>query len=245
VSCDEKKTTHREFLMERVLGCDVPAPATSLKPSTICPNCDEHTVFDLITIPVLTTHLWDTSWVIGGYACRGCHGPVAILWHVYSKTVGVNEYTVDAPQMLQRTRRRFEFEGVPDNLKGCIREGLDCLSVNAYNGFAALCRKVLQMICSDAGAADATSRVQQQINEAAGLGEWDETIKQEMTAIMLVGHDGVHPNLPEVYSERAESLFSLLQEVVHDLYTRPERLKTAGAAQKAARERKREEKNRP
>ena len=71
----------------------------------------------------------------------------------------------------------FDFEHVPDTVRDEIQEALACLSVAAYNGFAALCRRSIQAISTDLGA-DATSRVQNQINQMAELSDLDEELKE-------------------------------------------------------------------
>ncbi len=114
-----------------------------------------------------------------------------------------------------------------------IEEALGCLSVSAFNGFAAVCRRAIQAICTNLGA-DATTKVKGQVEEMihlTGLGkEWKELALQ----IMLSGHDGSHPHLPEMNAERAGVLLSLLRDLTYQLYTRPGKVKEASALRQRA-----------
>ena len=143
--------------------------------------------------------------------------------------------TLAYPKELIPAREPFDFNHVPDVVKREIDEALDCLSVNSYHGFAAMCRRAVQAIAGDLGAAQ-SSKVESQMMEGlkmAGLDnevDWTELVK----AVVKAGHDGSHPNLPEVDGDRAGILLELMRDLTLELYTRPGRIKEAAALRKAA-----------
>lgn len=118
-------------------------------------------------------------------------------------------------------------------------EGLACLSVGAVNGFAAVCRRAIQAICTDLGAA-ATTKIKGQIGDMIRLTGLDQEWEGLAIQIMLSGHDGAHPHLPEVGSDRAAVLLSLMQDLTYELYTRPGKIKGAAALRAKAIEQRRQ-----
>ena len=122
---------------------------------------------------------------------------------------------------------------MPPEVKKEISEGLDCLSVGAYNGFAGLCRRTIQAICTITGAGSST-KVQAQIEEMANAAGLDDETKRIAIEIMLAGHDGSHPHLPDVNSDRAAILLELVRDIVYQMFTRPGRIKQSAELRKAA-----------
>ena len=54
----------------------------------------------------------------------------------------------------------------------------------------------------------------------------DETFEQ-LHQIMLTGHDGAHPHLPELSAARAAVLLQLMKDVLYQLYVRPAKIREA------------------
>jgi hypothetical protein len=137
------------------------------------------------------------------------------------------------PELILRTNEPFDFDHVPEKVKKEINEGLDCLSVNAYNGFAGMCRRAVQSICTSLGA-ESSTKVQAQINEMAQLADLDAETKTIAIEVMLAGHDGSHPHLPDVNSDRAVVLLSLMQDLTYQLFTRTGNIKKSSQLRRAA-----------
>jgi hypothetical protein len=198
----------------------------------VCPACKVATRFTLVVQPdVVRLEREKMTKFIASYSCDNCLEPIPVLWQIKEWMPG-NPVVVD-PQVISPSRDPFDFDHVPETVKREIDEALDCLSVNAWNGFAAVCRRAIQAICVNLGA-NASTKVQAQIEEmieATGLGdEWKELAVQ----IMLSGHDGSHPHLPDVSAERAVILLSLLKDLCYQLYTRPGKIREAAQLRKGA-----------
>ena len=204
----------------------------------LCPHCGMGTHFSLSTM--LDDSIVENikpERVFAGYHCDLCRQPIAVCWAIGEAVSG--RPSLLNPVMVERTRPVFDFTHVPDGVKREIEEGLDCLSVEAHNGFAAMCRRAVQAICTDLGA-EASTKVKSQLLEAFKLGEIAEETQTVAMAIMLAGHDGSHPHLPGIDEPRARVLFELLRDLTYQLYTRPGRVKESMALRAAAIEREKQ-----
>jgi hypothetical protein len=218
--------------MLKIIGTQPPANLVTLQLGGICPHCNFGTRFSLAVQPNHRTSQDNARELVAGYLCDSCLKAIGILWQVQSADLPGN-VVVFAPEMILRVREPFDFAHVPDSVKKEISEGLDCLSVNAYNGFAAMCRRAVQSICTSLGA-EGSTKVQSQIIEMAELVGLDAETKQIALEIMLTGHDGSHPHLPDVNSERASVLLALVRDLAHQIFTRPGKIKESVALRKAA-----------
>jgi hypothetical protein len=201
-----------------------------------CPHCKIGTTFIRTTEPIynrLSTHSAGT--VVIDYICSVCRKSIPVQWLITGNDQ--KDLIVDIPQSVLPLKAPFDFDSVPDPVRKEIEEALDCLSVNAYNGFAAVCRRSMQAISTNLGA-DATSRVQHQVENMLEIADLDDEWKEITKQILLSGHDGAHPHLPEMDHERSEILLSLLQDLTYQLYTRPGKVKRAAELRKQAIEKK-------
>jgi len=226
--------------MLRFYGPDPPHRLSQLHLGGYCPHCKTGTRFKMTSQPIAGILRNDgIEQFVVNYSCEICLGPIPVRWNIagWEET---QDPTVSLPMVVSPMREEFDFEHVPMSVKKEIEEALDCLSVSAYNGFAAVCRRSVQAISTDLGA-QASSRVKTQIDEMAELAGLDDEIKELAIQIMLSGHDGSHPHLPEMNLERAQIMLSLLRDLVYEIYTRPGKIKEAAAARQAAIERKKQE----
>ena len=100
-----------------------------------------------------------------------------------------------------------------------------------------MCRRAVQSICTYLGA-ERSTKVQAQINEMAELAKLSPETKKLALEVMLTGHDGSHPHLPDVNAERAMVLLSLIQDLTYQLFTRPGKIEESAVLRKAAIEEK-------
>ena len=198
-----------------------------IRPGGVCPHCGEGARYRQVTVPVDNEIQRDqVKELVVSYFCDHCLGPIPIQWTVNGW--GKDGMHVHSPRLLLRSRAPYNFEHVPDQVKREIEEALDCLSVNALHGFAVCCRRAVQAICTKLGA-QATSKVKAQIREMCALESVGDEIEELAIQVMLSGHDGAHPHLPEVSEDRAGLLLALLQDLTGQLFTRPGRIRAAAA----------------
>ena len=225
--------------MLKFYGPQPPHSLFGLQLGGYCPHCKTGTRFKRTTDPISQLLQSDkVKEVVINYTCEVCLRPIPVCWNI-GRWPDTNTPEVAVPRVTLPMREEFNFEHVPETVKKEIEEALDCLSVDAYNGFAGVCRRAIQAICTDLGA-DATSKVERQIKEMVSVAGFGDDWKQLAIQIMLSGHDGSHPHLPEVNAERAAVLLSLLRDLTYELYTRPGKIKDAAALRKEAIEQKKD-----
>lgn len=161
------------------------------------------------------------------YMCNGCKKPIYIR---YSNVSSSHNYVYgqDAFQ-IQRVRPVLKTENIKSkNVNSDIEEALDCYSVEAWNGFASVCRRTIQSICDDHDV-KGKAKVDKQVQTFIENYDLDDEMKELLNEITLTGHDGAHPHLPAVSKERAEKLFAFMQEIIRQVYDLPSLL---GASKK-------------
>jgi hypothetical protein len=218
-------------IMLKFYGMQPPTNLYGLQVGGICPHCKTATRFALyvnVTERLLNDH---STEMIASYSCDACLRSIPIRWSIQS--YNGSQPVVSAGEMVLPVREPFEFNHVPEEVEKEIREGLDCLSVGAYNGFAALCRRVIQAICTNIGAG-ASTKVKAQIDEMVELTGLDAAWKELALQIMFAGHDGSHPHLPDVNADRAAVLLSLVRDLTYQLYTRPGKVREAALLRREA-----------
>ncbi len=206
----------------------------------MCPHCKTGARYTLTTSPNINYLRRDNinSFIVN-YSCEICLGPIPVRWDI-SNWPDQNNPNVQNPKEVLPVREPFDFTYVPNEVCVEIEEALDCLSVSAYNGFAALCRRAIQTISTNLGA-KAASKVKKQIEEMMDITELGNEWKDLAFQIMLSGHDGSHPNLPDVDVDRASVLLTLLQDLTYELYTRPGKVKEAAQLRQEAIDKKNKE----
>lgn len=193
----------------------------------VCPHCKGGTHFTLMAQPNTARMQRDgIGEVVLSFSCDLCLRAIPVLWHVRGFEGGNIIFT--GPDLILRVREPFDFDHVPDGVRPAIEEALDCLSVSAYNGFAALCRRAVQAISANLGA-KGSDRVKKQVDEMLQLTDLSEDWHSLLKEVLLTGHDGAHPHLPPVNADRAAVLLSLVQDLTYELYTRPGKVREAAA----------------
>lgn len=223
--------------MLKIYGNQPPELLTNLNVGGVCPHCKTPGRFTLCTVANANLSKDQVREIIAGYTCDTCLRIVPIRWKVTGYGQQVNntcaQPTVHDPEVVLPVSEPFEFAHVPAEVEKEIREALDCLSVNSYNAFAAMSRRAVQAMCTNLGA-NASTKVQAQIEEMATLTGLDDEWKKLAVQVMLVGHDGSHPHLPDVNADRAAVLLSLLADLTYQLYTRPGKVREAAALRRDA-----------
>lgn len=156
------------------------------------------------------------------YRCHGCKGPIFFHYSGASYRNGALLYT--SFKQVKSAKPFIDTKNISgEEVKSALNEALDCYSVSAWNGFAAVCRRVVQAICTDKGV-KGQSKVERQIQSFIEMYDIDEEGQEILKQIIVTGHDGAHPHLPEVNESRAKVLLEFMKEVVRQVYDLPARL---------------------
>ncbi len=209
----------------------------SLRLGGQCPHCEKGTRYTLVTSP--DTNILRTDKIpnfVASYACQICLWAIPVQWTIV-KWNDASNFVVADPREILPVKEPFAFDHLPEVVRKEIDEALNCLSVGAYNGFAACCRRSIQSLCTNLGA-ETTTKVKKQIDYMAEVTGLEDDLKDLALQVMLAGHDGAHPHLPDMDATRAAAILSLLQDLTYELYTRPGKVKEAAALRKTAAEKK-------
>ena len=219
--------------MIKFFGHQPPGVYDAFRVGGTCPHCKQATRFNPNTKPDESIMRRDGILAFtASYSCDFCLGPIPVEWTIQGYN-GNNLMVVSSARLIRPVKEPFDVEHVPEEVRKEIDEALDCLSVSAYSGFAALCRRIIQAVCTNIGAG-ATDKVKRQVDEMielTGLGsEWKDLAIQ----IMLSGHNGAHPHLPDMNLDRSKVLLSLMQDLIYEIYTRPGKIREAAALRQKA-----------
>lgn len=192
--------------------------------SVHCPHCGAYS-----NVTAVSTPRWEQmkryapSRVIVGYVCNACNEPIALRFGVFGQYDSLYAALSVDYEELEPVMETFEFEYLPSPVKDDFREALTCYSHSCLNAAAAMCRRTIQSVATNLGAVgtDKVSRQLVEVKEAAGVDDEDFfALKQ----IIIDGHDGAHPHLPEVTKDRASLLIEMMKDVLYQLYVRKGKL---------------------
>lgn len=206
-----------------------------------CPHCAVPSGLSAISIPrykLLQRYKPRHTGVT--YQCDACGEPVFLRFPVRHDYGNYKVYLDDTKyEEIQRPQENYEFKYLPDDVAADFREALNCYAQSCFNAFAAMCRRSLQAAATDLGA-KGKDKVQKQIEDLKNMAEIDGETFEVLQTIILAGHDGAHPHLPPLSSDRAEILLELIKDVLYQLFVRKKKIEEASqkrneAIQKKAR----------
>jgi hypothetical protein len=206
--------------MLQFYGNQPPAPLNTLRVGGTCPSCGQRSSFtrmqDLIENAAKAAEVREIMVV---YHCDACLAPVPVRYDV----VDWDPTQVDRPRMALPVVESYDLEHVPAPVARVIAEALDCLSVGAYLGFAAMARRAVRAIVEDLEP-QGEERVERQLEdilELAGLDDgWKAKARQALRPVPGLAE-------PDLDDRGAKVLLSLLRDLTYQLYTRPGRVRWA------------------
>ena len=206
--------------MLQFYGNQPPAPLNTLRVGGTCPHCGQRSSFtrmqDLIENVARAAKLREIMVV---YHCDACLAPVPVRYDV----VDWDPARVDRPRMALPVVESYDLEHVPESVARVIREALDCLSVAAYLGFAAMARRAVRAIVEDLGS-EGEARLERQVEEILELAGLDDDWKARARQALRPTPGVAEPDLD---ARGAKVLLSLLRDLTYQLYTRPGRVRWA------------------
>lgn len=198
--------------------------------TTTCPHKDCGLQSSLTLISLLKYHeiMGLGARYIGlVFLCNACKEPIFTKHFIIKAKSGIIEID-DTPEFIQPLKESFEFKYLPEPVLSDFIESLDCFSIGAFNGFAAMARRTIQSTASNLGA-KGKSKIQHQIQELKEIIGLDEELFDVLKQIVIDGHDGAHPHLPSLNRERAMVLLELMKDIMYQLYVRKGKIEEASA----------------
>lgn len=191
-----------------------------------CPHCSNGTSPVLTSPPKYHPLMKHKPKLVGvGYLCTSCNEPIVLKYAIEEFTDSYIAFQKDF-QEVEKPTTKFEFEYIPDDVKADFKEALACYSIQAYNAFAAMTRRTIQSVANELGA-EGKTKVQLQLKEMKDIADIDDETFDILKQMMIDGHDGAHPHLPELSAERAAILLSMLKDMMQQIYVRRGKLKKA------------------
>jgi len=200
-----------------------------------CPHCGVQSNITAISIPryeFLVRFRPETVGIV--YRCDSCNHPVFLRFAVDKYELGNNRIIFsDNYQEVERPAETFEFTYLEREVEENFREALTCYSHLCFNAFASICRRTVQNVCADLGA-KGKDKVLAQLQDLKDMAEIDDETFGLLKQVIIEGHDGAHPHLPKLNSNRAAVLLELMKDVLYQLYVRKGKLQEAMALRKHA-----------
>lgn len=215
-----------------ILENNDPISVFDLHFTIMCPNCNLKSNISAVSIPRYEFMLRFRPKNVGiVYRCDACNEPVFLKflsnYEPNNRRFGIdNEYTE-----VIKAQETFDITRLPKDVGKDFQEALICYSNCCYNAFAAMCRRTVQSISNELGAAG-KDRVKKQIEELRDMAEIDDETFELLKVIVIAGHDGAHPHLPELSPERAEILLELTKDVLYQIFIRQKKILEAAEKRK-------------
>ena len=191
--------------------------------TTKCPHCNTKSGLSLVSAPRYEyVHRFKLEWVGFVYRCDACNQPVFLKSRVIrlSDPVSFDGNMVE----IERPAESFALQHLPKEVADDFKEALTCYSNRCWNAFAAMTRRALQSAATHLGS-EGSKKVQQQLEDLSQMGVVDKEGLNQLRAIILAGHDGAHPHLPKLSSERAAVLLELTKDALYQLFVRNAKIK--------------------
>lgn len=199
--------------------------------NTDCPHCGNSTNLILVAPPHFPSMQRFKPKKVGMvFLCASCLKPIFLKFIVLgyeTNAVNINNEF----ELVERPSIEFEFEFIPEPVVSDFKEALDCYSNSSFNAFGAMCRRTIQSSATELGA-KGKSKVQNQLKEMKEMADIDDGTFDVLKQIIIDGHDGAHPHLPNLGPDRAEILLELIKDVMYQLFVRKGKLKKASELRK-------------
>lgn len=198
-----------------------------------CPHCSSGTNLIPVSLPDFHQLMKFQPENIGiGYICAICRDTIFLRFTVHEYNKGTGLISVETEfRSVEFAIEKFELNYLPKEVRCDFEEALKCYSFKAYNGFGAMSRRTIQSTATHLGA-KGKNKVKEQVQDMIQLVKIDEDTSRIINQVILDGHDGAHPHLPELNSERARILLELLKDVMYQIYVRTGKLKEASEKRK-------------
>lgn len=184
-----------------------------------CPHCNAFSNITAISIPRIEfVRRFNLKKVGISYRCNACNIPIFFRFDI----IGIHENCItisDKYEEVERPTESFEFNYLPEELSNGFKEALTCFSNSCFNAFGSMCRRCVQSISTKLGA-KGSDKVLRQLQDIKDMTDMDIETFDILKQIIIAGHNGAHPHLPELSPERAKILLELMKDVLYQLFVR-------------------------
>ena len=198
-----------------------------------CPNCNVPSNLSAISFPryeyLIRFKLKNVGIV---YRCDSCNEPVFLKFSIDKYDTGNGRIFIAEKYIeIEKAKEHFELNYLPESVREDFNEALISFSNSCYNAFASMCRRSIQSAFQELGA-KGKDKVMQQLDDVKETTSMEDDTYEIIKQIIISGHDGTHPHLPKLSSERASILLGLMKDVLYQLFVRKAKIQEAIVSRK-------------
>lgn len=191
-----------------------------------CPHCLVLSHITPLAVPNYTELTAARPKQIGlVYRCDACNAPIFLRFNVRNYLPGRVELS---PQFIQveRPREKFSFTYLPEQVETLFREALACYSHGAFNAFATMCRRTMQVAFADLGESGKL-RIFDQLGELRSMAEIDAASFTPIKRVIFGSDADLAPAWPILDDDQAGLLLEVMKDLLYQSYVRKGRLQQA------------------
>lgn len=187
-----------------------------------CPHCGAHTQLLPVAAPSFEMLAQTRPRNVGLlFRCAACNEPRFLRAAV--RAVGPERIDL-APHLVEveRTRERFQYHYLPDNVERLLRETLECYSFGALEAFATMCRRTTRAALR-ALDGNARARWHDSLIDVLRVCDIDSVTSHTLETVLF----GEEEDLPSVTPDEAAVLVEALKDLFYQSYVRAAKLRAA------------------
>ncbi len=197
-----------------------------------CPHCQVLAHITPVSVPdfnVLQLHKPSQVGLV--YRCEACNAPIFLRFAVKLYAGSRVELAPNFVE-LERSREKFSFTHLPEDIELLFKEALACFSAACYNAFASMCRRVAQYVFADLGEAGKL-QLYDELANIRRLAELDDESFAVVKKVLFEGDlqprpgPGSVPGPPVIDNFQAGVLLEVIKDLLYQAYVRRGRLQQA------------------
>jgi hypothetical protein len=192
----------------------------------MCPHCQVYTHITAVSVPQFAELAASRPSHVGiVYRCDSCNAPIFLKYAV--KMYAANRVELASTFVeLERSREKFNFTYLPEDVERLFREALGCYTAGYFNAFASMVRRTMQAVFQDLGD-NGRLKIFEHVREARELAEIDSDTFATVRKVLFGADADPSPQLPELTPNEAGVLLELTKDMLYQAYVRKGKLQQA------------------
>jgi hypothetical protein len=192
----------------------------------LCPHCQVLAHITPVSVPdfnALQQHKPSQVGLV--YRCEACNAPIFLRFPV-KLYAGSRVELAPSFVELERSRERFNFTYLPEDVEILLKEAFTCYGASCYNAFASMCRRVAQCAFADLGE-DGKLALYDELANIRRLAELDDESFTVVQKVLFDVDGPGRPTVPTIDSYQAAVLCEVIKDLLYQAYVRRGRLQQA------------------
>lgn len=191
-----------------------------------CPHCQVLAHITPVSVPdfnALQQHKPSQVGLV--YRCESCNAPVFLRFAVKLYAGSRVELAPNFVE-LERSRERFNFTYLPEEMELLLKEAFTCFTATCYNAFASMCRRIAQCVFADLGE-EGKLGLYNELANIRRLAELDDESFAIVKKVLFEVDTPGRPSLPVIEAFQAGVLLEVVKDLLYQAYVRRGRLQQA------------------